>query len=427
MASTASKPSAGGSVAPDTDEVRRLAVEAGKYVGLDPGDALAIEELRLQAEANGYDDPAEIDRLLADAGLRGRESVTIPEQGELFGDLWSPHSSTSDPEGKSETQNVGSQDGDGSHDRAGVPHDDAPPVGLDRLSRFRDWCQLKVDNDSTDHAYARRTANRRYARAKDVDREFVERYDTFTTVHVVFCVDRAEGESTVEHASRFYPRSVTRKRRGILQKLDVFEDYAWVSVLAPKYPESHELKVDKSQSTTARSTTTESDTTTKSGGITHGHGFGWLPGQFSESLEDELKDNFDRVTGDDVDLDVSVETHESVEVTTPGSVSVRGSGLDAERGATTALPHELAANLPLLDTRLDARGLPEYAERWCSAMRLGTDNSIETSGIQCFRPLGRFNELADARKWRRDLVHGARHGARIRAEVGDRREVLQQR
>ena len=69
---------------PSGETVRRLAVEAGKYEGVEAGASLPLHEIRQQAEANGYADD-EITQLLADAGVSGADAVTVPEQGDLFG------------------------------------------------------------------------------------------------------------------------------------------------------------------------------------------------------------------------------------------------------------------------------------------------------------------------------------------------------
>jgi len=104
-----------------------------------------------------------------------------------------------------------------------------------------------------------------------------------------------------------------------------------------------------------------------------------------------------------LDVHVSVEHHHSAEVETPDSVKARGSGTDSRRGDTTSLPQELAANLPMLTCRFDARGTPEYVEEWCAHLREGTDGSFSTQGVRRFRKLGTFEERADSMKARRKV------------------------
>jgi len=87
--------------------------------------------------------------------------------------------------------------------------------------------------------------------------------------------------------------------------------------------------------------------------------------------------------------------------------------MDSTRGATTALPHELGSNLPCLQTRLDARGSPRYAEHWCAQMRLGAKGSLDTKGVHRFRTHGRFSELADMQKWNRRIRQGVAVGTAL--------------
>ena len=364
--------------ADSTDEVCQLIIEAGKYHGITPGDTLPVEEVRKQAEANGYHS-AEIDQLLVDAGLRGAATVRVPREEDLTGTLWQPATS-----------------------ETGVPSPNSHQTEKDALDRFRAWLQEKVDADATGHSYSHREAKRRFARSKDVDRWFVREYDTFSTALITYTIPRQDGESIAEHASRFYPRSVTRKLRRLLKEQGVFEDYAGVRLLAPKHAPETEHRVPQANSP-------------PESGITHAHTFLWLPGQVPEDGFWGLE------TVSDADVHVSLETHASSEVTTPDAVAKRGSGLDAQRGATTALPQEVGNNLPLLRTKLDARGLPEYAEHWCAQMRLGTDDSLDTKGLHCFRTLGRFGELANAVRWQRQLGRGAHIGTALQAQVVEER------
>jgi hypothetical protein len=87
--------------------------------------------------------------------------------------------------------------------------------------------------------------------------------------------------------------------------------------------------------------------------------------------------------------------------------------MDAQRGDTTALPQELGNNLPMLQTDLDARGLPRYVEYWCAQMRLGSDDSLDTKGMHRVRTLGQFSELADNEEWSRKIREGASVGTAL--------------
>lgn len=201
--------------------------------------------------------------------------------------------------------------------------------------------------------------------------------EEFTTVLITYCGGTpASDETLAEHAEGFYPRQVTRKRRRILKREGVYEEYAGVSVLAPKSPD----RVPQASAPT-----------------THSHDFLWLPSHVSREAFAPLRE----VEG--FDVHVSVEHHHSAEVHTPDSVKARGSGIDSHRGDTTRLTQELGANLPLLTCRFDARGTPAYVEEWCAHLREGTDGSFSSQGVRRFRTLGSFEERADTGKARRKV------------------------
>lgn len=338
---------------PSSEQLHRLAVAAGSYLGLSVGEPLPVEEIIAQGEANGYSE-SEVHAFLKREGYETVEALPVPPQGNAFGKLWRvSQGSDNVPECGSET--VGTE-GDGT------------------LWRFREWCEERAESDKT-HSYTRRKANRRYARGKDVDRHFVKQYDEFSTVLITYCRERGD-ESIAEHADSFYPRQVTRKRRRILKREGVYGEHAGVSVLAPRSAR----RVPQANAPT-----------------THAHDFLWLP----EHVEAEAFAPLQEV--ERFDVCVSVEHHTSAEVSTPEAVKARGSGMDSRRGATTRLAQELGANLPLLTCRFDARGAPEYVEKWCAHLRAGTDGSFSTQGLRRFRTLGTFEKHADTEKTRRKL------------------------
>jgi len=340
---------------PDSKKLHRLARAAGSYLGLSVGDPLPIEEIIEQAKANGYGEARkQVHDLLEKEGYATADSIPVPPQGDAFGELWRPSAaSESDPEPTSEPVRA---------------------KGNGTLQHFRDWCEERASNDKT-HSYTRQQANRKYARAKDVDRNFVREYDEFSTALITYCRQR-DGESLAEHAENFYPRQITQKRRRILKREGVYESMAGVSLLAPRVPSPNAL-------------------------TTHAHDFLWLPSH----IEGEAFDPLQEVEG--FDVEISVENHISSEVNTPESVKARGSA-DSPRGDTTALPQELGANLPMLTCRFDARGAPDYVEKWAAAMREGTDGSFSTAGVRRFRKLKAFADRADSMKARRKVedAHG---------------------
>jgi len=112
-------------------------------------------------------------------------------------------------------------------------------------------------------------------------------------------------------------------------------------------------------------------------------------------------------------------------VKTPEAVADRGTDMDAQRGATTALPHEVANNMPLLQARLDARALPAYAEQWCAQVCLGSDGEPTTKGMPRFRQLGGFKQVADAWQWGRRIQRGASDGTAVASVLWEQHPVLQ--
>lgn len=264
---------------------------------------------------------------------------------------------------------------------------EVPQTKAPLRAKFREWCERKQQQEDFGHSYTHKKARKRYARAKDVGRYFVQEYDEFSTVFITYCNGvRETDESIVENAQSFYPRRIVRKRRQILKELEVYDDYAGVSLLAPK--SGAEVPHPNAQAGEP---------------YTHAHDFLWIPTtEVSEEDFAPLVEEYNgRVEDYSIAEAVTVETHTSDDVTTPFDCDT-----DRERGATTALAQELGKNLPLLDLsyeegRYDARDAPTYVEKWCAALRLGKDETTDTKGIRRFRSLGRFGELADEMKRRR--------------------------
>jgi hypothetical protein len=354
---------------PDSRRLHRLAREAGTYLGLEAGEPLPKEEVYQQAKAHDYD-KEDVDPLLEQEGYGSQDFLPVPRQGDAFGELWRPsQESESGPESRCEPLGA---EGDGT------------------LRKFKEWCEERAESDKV-HSYTRQKANRRYARGKDVDRSFVREYEDFSTILITYCRQR-KNETLAEHAECFYPRQVTRKRRRILKREGVYQDYAGVSVLAPKSPDG---------------------VPSLDAPITHTHDFLWLPSHVEAEAFSPLR----KVEG--FDVHVSVEKHRSEEVHTPDSVKAKGLGLDIHRGDTTRLTQELGANLPLLNCRFDARGTPAYVEEWCAHLREGSDGSLSTQGVRRFREIGTFDDRADTmRLWRR-LKRGCENAQLLTSWVRD--------
>lgn len=362
---------------PSSKRLQRLVVAAGAYLSKDVGDTIPVEEVRLQAEANGYTDD-EIRAMLEADGLSSADEIRVPEQGHLFGELWSPPSS-------------------------GVPTPSTPnDTTSETLETFREWCRERAESEAS-HSYTRKRANRRFARAKDVDRHFIKEHDTFSTVLITYDAGVPVDESVAEHAENFYPRPVRRKRTAILKDLDVLDSYAGVTLLAPK-------KTNRvPQPNTPYS---------------HAHTFLWIPSEVSaKDFHPLIRRHIQHAEGategnNPLDEAVRVKVHDSAKVETPASVMKQGSGLDKKRGATTALPQELGRNLPLQKCQFDARGAPSYIEEWCAHLRLGTDVQLSTRGVSRYQKLGAFEQYADAMKWRRHIQTGTQRCI-VLAEIVD--------
>jgi hypothetical protein len=86
-----------------TEQIDRLAVEAAKLLDKDTGDAIPLQEVKRQAQANGYSQK-ETSSLLRAAGIDGAEKVTVPEQGAIFGELWAEGSDDVGDASKSATE-----------------------------------------------------------------------------------------------------------------------------------------------------------------------------------------------------------------------------------------------------------------------------------------------------------------------------------
>lgn len=381
----------------DDERLHRLTRAAGSYLGLDVGDPLPVAEVVAQGEANGYDE-SEVRAMLDGAGYGSAESIPVPPQADAFGELWRVSGPTCAPAENTPASTCGPS--------CAATGESVGGEGGGTLDRFRAWLAERAASDKT-HTYTRQAANRRFAKGKDVDRNFVRETDAFSTILITYARPRGANESIVEHAKHFYPRKVTRKRRRILKREGVYEGYAGVSVLAPKTEPAPTPREPGSSAPT-----TESEATTRP--TTHAHDFLWVDGHVDPEAFAPLR----RL--DAVDVDVSVEHHTSAEVRTPDSVKARGSGMDSRRGATTALPQELGANLPLLTCRFDARGTPTYVEQWCAHLRAGADGSFSTQGVRRFRTLGSFKRRAEATRTRRKLRQAQANGVALARSIENR-------
>jgi hypothetical protein len=332
-----------------SDSVNRLTIEAGKYHGLTAGETIEKQEVVLQAEANGYSDRE------ARAMLEGQgDTIEIPEQENLFGELW--------PDNQS--------------------NDLITPPDRTVVDSFRQWIDKKQKRNveprerddrqmypvwhNPEHNWSHYKARQNFAKAKDVDRHFWNSYDEFTTVLITRTAD--ENDATlVEQTEALTPKSYYQSRYRLLKRLS--DDYAACSVYAPKYPTHAERTVR-----------------------THVHTGIWLPGRVEPEAFDLLKDKHMATVEGATECHVSVE-HHSADTYPPVE-----NGIDSDRGATTALPYELAGeNQPLMNVETDASDLYDsLALEWCATLSAGDDNTHGTAGMGYWKELGSFGEYAEA-------------------------------
>jgi hypothetical protein len=342
---------------PSSERLHRLVVAAAGYRGIETGDPLPIDEIVEQGKANGYTED-EI-RALIQREYGSTQTIAVPPQEDIFGEMWRV-------------------DETGIESNMGASEDGT-------IQRFREWLEERANNDKT-HSYTRRKANKRFAKSKDVDRNFIRKYDSFSTILITYTQQKKSDQSIAEHADSFYSRKITRKRRRILKKQGAYDEAAILTVLAPKFDD----EVPYANAPT-----------------THAHDFIWITNDISEESFQRLKKL------DGFNITVSIQHHISEEVETPPSVMERGSALDRKRGDTTALPQELGSNIPLLNCQFDARGAPEYVEEWCAHLRSGTDDSFKTNGIHRYRKLGTFDQRAAAEKCRQKIQSAHTKAARL--------------
>ncbi|WP_276250023.1 hypothetical protein [Haloarcula rara] len=246
------------------------------------------------------------------------------------------------------------------------------------VDQFRQWLREKRESnlaeyeDTTvqfnpEHNWSHYKARQNFAKAKDVDRHFWNSYDEFTTVLITRTADDNTGP-LLEQTQALTSKSYYQSRYRLLRDRGSSEDYAAVSVYAPKYP-------------------THADRTVR----THIHTGLWLPGHVEPEAFDLLKDKHMATVEGATGCHITVRHHSS------DSYPPAENGIDSTRGATTSLPYELAGeNQPLMNTETDASDL--YDERcleWCATFSAGDDGSHDTPGMSYWRELGSFREYAD--------------------------------
>lgn len=222
---------------------------------------------------------------------------------------------------------------------------------------------------SPEHNYSHYQAQENFCRAKDIGRYFWRNCDEFTTVHIVRTADD-NTEPLLEQTEALTPDAYYQSRYRLLRRLskDYLEDFARLTVLAPKYP-----------------------TRPKSTVRTHIHTGVWLPGYHSADDFELLREKHEVTVPGATSVSISVEHHSA----SGGPPVVQGK--DHYRGGTSALPNELAgANQPLMDVETDALDLHDpRALEWCAVLSAGSDDTQTTRGMSYWRERGNAKEYAE--------------------------------
>ena len=331
------------------DVINRLVRSAGSYLGEKAGKEIPRSEVVLQAEANGYSERE------AQELVPHQRKFPVPEQGDIFGELWAYNLPPASSVENIITQNTEKNFVDSTQGTQ---------------SEFQKWVQSRILADDYSHTYTRREGKKRFAKGKDVDRYFSQTFKEFTTVLITY---------TSENPEDYFPQAVTRKRRRILKGLDAWDDFAGCATLAPK-----------------------------KNGDTHAHEFYWIPGNVDAVEFHGLVDLFLKYADgaeackNPYDEAVKGIVHQSRDVRQNGSQEF--SSDDVVRGNTTRLPQELGANLPMLEchgsTVLDA---PRYISEWAEEMGKGTTR---------FKRFGKWNEYAGKVKVSREVLGDLQKGVR---------------
>lgn len=372
----------------NSERLHRLAIEAAKFLGLEVGDPLPTASIVKQGVANGYD-KGEVRRWLRSEGYSSDDEMRALPQGNILGEQWRTH-------------------------RAGAP---MAAFSLE-VQAFREWLGERREKRLTEyddgsyqypveHTYSLRKAREKSAKARDVDRHFIEKYTKFTTVLVTYCAEKGMSEPIHQHASKFYPSALSRPRWEIFNRQINSQEYAGCRLLAPGKPEEG----------------------TPTPEFTHAHSIYWAEGWHSRENFEPLRDIFiDEVEGATPELNpldeaIQVRHHSSAQV--EGDTRVRRGDLDEERGPTTAASGEVSANLPLLRARNnlrerdasqeewakgDASNCPDWVEYWAAHLRVAGQNpevigsDDDAGGVSRWGTFGNFTEIADSMKDERDSI-----------------------
>jgi hypothetical protein len=254
---------------PDDERLHRLAVEAGTYLGLPVGESLPIAELYRQAEAHGYTEQ-ETTALLESEGYGSAESLPVPPQGDVLGELWaledssldntvstaknspSPDSTDSDssrnactpsPERGEPAEPLDSDDDflglqepialDGATCHPEYVEEGEPLTAGEAVERYVE--ERYGENTSAErHGFERGRQwhdRRNYARGMEMDRQLLEAYENPTTVLLSLRVERTVPNrvSLLQELSAALESTLDALRYRLDKHV---ESYEWMLVLA---------------------------------------------------------------------------------------------------------------------------------------------------------------------------------------------------
>ncbi|WP_266075747.1 hypothetical protein [Haladaptatus caseinilyticus] len=351
----------------DDKRIIRLVADCAGYLGKEAGDTVPVNEVRLQAEANGYTED-EFYQILDESGAIGKDRFVVPERdGSIFGELWEPHTTffekaQADARGEPQAQY-----------RENTPRkypNCLPPANpykiTSRLNGYT-WVQasngyLKMDKD----VHTQQSVKRRHGRTKDVERYCIENFENLTTVWLTFKIpEKTVGGSwrnPIAHIREF-EQGYDSVYSSLYHRLKTRDDYEYAGV-----------RLFASRRT----------------GYTHMHVALWVNAELSREYFEPVVDNFvnnaQTATMEDNPYDKAIR----IRNVSDSDVQLEQSGntdVDRKRGATTKLPSEVSGNLDVLNRYEDTTDSP-------SAELLHATALFE-AGKKAWNPFGSFNEIAD--------------------------------
>ncbi|WP_150123091.1 hypothetical protein [Haladaptatus sp. R4] len=338
-----------------SSRLSQLVCETAGFLDVESGETVPKEEVWQQGKAVGYS-RGDFEDILSKAGATASTSFVVPKRdGTHLGDVWAFEKEASRVPGANSVKDTFDE-----------------WLQYKRNKKYKETSSGNKVQFRPDHSFSRKEEDRRFARAADVERFYVQNTDIYSTVWISLSADNS-GETPVENASKFFPSKLKDKIRNDLKKYDLWKSAAVLRMLAPNKPPDNLPK-------------------------THGHLAIWIPGEVTpEMFHGIVEKHCEEVPGasmedNPLDKSVSVHVHISDEVESPDYI-------DSSKGHTSALPHEISNNLPIyngeMGAGMDALNCQEYIKEWCAYISAGNDGKHTTNGIRRWSPQGNFKKIAD--------------------------------